>query len=807
MTEAWTLRYRGFVPEEEGLREALTTLGNGYFATRGALAESRAGEVHYPGTYLAGGYDRLVTEVADHEIENEDLVNFPDWTVLRYRIAQGDWIDPEDMEIVDHEIELDLRAGVLARWTRFRDAQGRETELRQRRLVHMEQPHLAAIESTVIPLNWSGDLEVRSAIDAGVVNDGVARYRRLDGRHLEIVETTERDESTVRARVVTRQSRLVMVQAARTRIVAGEGVSAGRRRGVDEDGLIGLDLGSEVRPDAALHVEKVVALTTSRDHASTECGQQADLILRRAGSFEDLLGHHRRAWEQLWRRFDVGIEHPDESAEDTDRIVHLYLFHLLQTVSPHTTDLDVGVPSRGWHGEAYRGHVFWDELFVFPLLNLRLPEITRSLLMYRYRRLGEARAAAARAGYRGALYPWQSGSNGREESQRLHLNPRSGRWIPDHSHLQYHVNAAIAYNVWQHAQVSGDHEFMCTYGVEMLLEIARFWASVATWNPELERYEILGVMGPDEYHDAYPGATEPGLDNNTYTNVMAAWGLGRALDAFENQSEVRQRELCETLTLDEAEFHEWRRISERLRVVFHEDGIPSQFEGYEGLKEFDWEGYRERYGDIQRLDRILESEDDTPNRYKASKQADVLMLFYLFSSEELVSIFDRLGYGFDPEDIPRTIEYYLHRTSHGSTLSRVVHSWVLARSDRARSWSLFCDALRSDIDDIQGGTTPEGIHLGSMAGAVDILTRGYTGMEPRDEVLRFNPRLPDELARLHQHIHYRGHALEVDITRQVLDVRALRSQEPPIRIGLGEEEYELEAGSRVRIPLDQEGQA
>ena len=807
MTEAWTLRYRGFVPEEEGLREALTTLGNGYFATRGALAESRAGEVHYPGTYLAGGYDRLVTEIADHEIENEDLVNFPDWTVLRYRIAQGDRIDPEDMEIVDHEIELDLRAGVLARWTRFRDAQGRETELRQRRLVHMEQPHLAAIESTVIPLNWSGDLEVRSAIDAGVVNDGVARYRRLDGRHLEIVETTERDESTVRARVVTRQSRLVMVQAARIRIVAGEGVSAGRRRGVDEDGLIGLDLGSEVRPDAALHVEKVVALTTSRDHASTECGQQADLILRRAGSFEDLLGHHRRAWEQLWRRFDVGIEYPDESAEDTDRIVHLYLFHLLQTVSPHTTDLDVGVPSRGWHGEAYRGHVFWDELFVFPLLNLRLPEITRSLLMYRYRRLGEARAAAARAGYRGALYPWQSGSNGREESQRLHLNPRSGRWIPDHSHLQYHVNAAIAYNVWQHAQVSGDHEFMCTYGVEMLLEIARFWASVATWNPELERYEILGVMGPDEYHDAYPGATEPGLDNNTYTNVMAAWGLGRALDAFENQSEVRQRELCETLTLDEAEFHEWRRISERLRVVFHEDGIPSQFEGYEGLQEFDWEGYRERYGDIQRLDRILESEDDTPNRYKASKQADVLMLFYLFSSEELVSIFDRLGYGFDPEDIPRTIEYYLHRTSHGSTLSRVVHSWVLARSDRARSWSLFCDALRSDIDDIQGGTTPEGIHLGSMAGAVDILTRGYTGMEPRDEVLRFNPRLPDELARLHQHIHYRGHALEVDITRQVLDVRALRSQEPPIRIGLGEEEYELEAGSRVRIPLDQEGQA
>ncbi len=806
MTEAWTLRYRGFAPEEEGLREALTTLGNGYFATRGALAESTANDVHYPGTYIAGGYDRLVTEIAGREVENEDLVNFPNWTCLRFRLAQGDWLAPEDMEILDHEVTLDLRGGVLERYTRFRDAEGRETELHQRRLVHMAHPHLAAIETTVVPRNWSGDVEIRSALDAGVVKSGVARYRQLDGRHLEVLETDELDESTVRARVVTRQSRLFVVQTARTRVLASDGIPASRRRGVDEDGLVGIDVGSEARPDTGVRVEKIVVLTTSRDHASTECGRQADRILERTGSFEDLLNTHTRAWEQLWRRFDVEIEHPDESAEDTDRIVHLYLFHLLQTVSPHTKDLDAGVPSRGWHGEAYRGHVFWDELFVFPLLNLRLPEITRSLLMYRYRRLQEARAAAAHAGYRGALYPWQSGSNGREESQRVHLNPRSGRWIPDHSHLQYHVNAAIAYNVWQHAQVSGDHEFMCTYGVEILLEIARFWASIATWNPERERYEILGVMGPDEYHDAYPGAPEPGLDNNTYTNVMAAWVLARALDAFEAQSEVRQRELCESLQLDEAEFEEWRRITRRMRVVFHEDGILSQFEGYEGLEEFDWERYRERYGDIQRLDRILESEDDTPNRYKASKQADVLMLFYLFSSEELVSIFERLGYDFDPAEIPRNIEYYLHRTSHGSTLSRVVHSWVLARSDRARSWDLFCDALRSDIDDIQGGTTPEGIHLGSMAGSVDILTRGYSGIEPRDEVLHFNPRLPSELARLHQHIQYRGHALEVDITPTVLEVRALRSHEPPISIALGPQEYQLEAGGHVRIDLDQEGE-
>jgi alpha,alpha-trehalase len=164
---------------------------------------------------------------------------------------------------------------------------------------------------------------------------------------------------------------------------------------------------------------------------------------------------HALAWEHLWRRFEINFEpHDPEKGDRTARIVHLYIFHLLQTSSLHTKDLDVGVPSRGWHGEAYRGHIFWDELYIFPLLNYRVPEVTRALLIYRYRRLDAARRAAREAGYRGAMYPWQSGSSGREVTQRLHLNPKSGRWLPDNSHLQRHINAAIAYNLWQYYQVT-----------------------------------------------------------------------------------------------------------------------------------------------------------------------------------------------------------------------------------------------------------------------------------------------------------------------------------------------------------------
>ena len=146
-------------------------------------------------------------------------------------------------------------------------------------------------------------------------------------------------------------------------------------------------------------------------------------------------------------------------------------------------------------------------------------------------------------------------------------------------------------------------------------------------------------------------------------------------------------------------------------VPFHANGIISQFEGYEALEEFPWEHYRKQYGNISRLDRILEAEGGTPNRYKASKQADVLTLFYLFSSEELAELFERLGYSFEYETIPRNVEYCARRTTHGSTLSRVVASWVLARRDRTRSWKLFQEALRSDLEDIQNGTTPERVFI------------------------------------------------------------------------------------------------
>ncbi|MGW0885988.1 glycoside hydrolase family 65 protein [Streptomyces sp. NPDC002671] len=785
---SWTWEYHGYDPADERLREALCTLGNGYFATRGALPECAADDVHYPGTYAAGCYDRLTSHVAGRLVENEDIVNLPNWLVLRFRVADGPWITPETATVLEHGQVLHFDTGLLERRTRYELAQGQLLSVRQLRLVHMGDPHVGALRTEFTAENFTAVLDVEAALDSGVSNQGVARYRDLNGRHLTAVRTGAVPPDTVWLRCRTRNSDIRIGMAGR---LTADGPLQYCDEGVRAVQGSRLDL-SPLHP---VTIDKTIAMHTSRDPAISDPLRAAIDRVRAAPGLDELLRTHRTAWRQLWRRADIDVP------EEPGRILRLHLFHVLQTLSPHTAELDVGVPARGLHGEAYRGHVFWDELFALRYLDLHFPEVSRALLGYRHRRLEAARSAARADGRRGALYPWQSGSDGREEAQKLHLNPRSGRWLPDNSRLQYHVGSAIAYNVWQYCETSGDTEFLHTKGAEMLLQIARFWADSATYDEQLGRYRIRGVMGPDEYHDAYPGANEPGLDDNAYTNVTAAWVLSRAGELLRTLPEPRRQELTERIELDGSEPERWETISHTLYVPFH-DGVVSQFAGYGDLVELDWNGYRERYDDIRRLDRILEAEGDTANRYKASKQADVLMLGYLFSPSELRSLFSQLGHPVDEETWLRTVDYYLDRTSHGSTLSGLVHGWVLARAQRGGAWAFCQEALRGDIADVQGGTTGEGIHLGAMAGTLDLVQRGLTGLESREGALWLDPVPMPELSSYGFAVRYRGHwGVRLRLRHKRMEITVPPSDRQPIDVQLAGRAVRVQPGESIRLTL------
>ncbi|MDY6814045.1 MAG: glycosyl hydrolase family 65 protein [Pseudomonadota bacterium] len=799
---SWQLEYQDYVPRQEGLREALCTLGNGYFATRGAAPWAHDDGIHYPGTYLAGGYDRRLSEVGGRRVENEDLVNLPNWLPLNVCLEGEEPFAPGNVELEHYRQTLDMRSAVLRFELVCVTHDGRRTALTLERLVSMAEPNAAAQRLRVRALNWSGEIRIRSGLDGAICNNGVARYRELERHHLTGFTGAQRNNETVTLDCEMISSGIRIAYAARTRLFSdGHPVTPPSQLEAQEQAL-SLTFTLPLARDCELVVDKQVRLFTSLDRAIASPSLAARERLETADDFDGLLRRHTLAWHQLWRRFHIELTDGDRSV----RILRLHILHLLQTVSPNTIDRDVGVPARGWHGEAYRGHIFWDELFIFPFLNLRLPELTRALLRYRFRRLGRARLLARQAGLAGAMFPWQSGSDGREETQILHLNPKSGRWLEDGSHLQRHINIAIAYNIWQYVEVTQDQEFLNYYGAEMLLEIARFWASLATYDAEQDRFHIRGVMGPDEYHERYPGAARPGLDDNAYTNLMTVWVLQRAQQVLARLPAYRRDELRAQIGLVDDELERWRDIAGRMYVPFHEDGagrrIISQFAGYADLEPFAWDDYRSRYEDIQRLDRVLEAEGDTPNRYQASKQADVLMLFYLLTPHELDALLGHCGYQpLSPQERRAIVEYYLQRTSHGSTLSRVVHAWVLARLDRPNSWAYAVQALESDVADSQGGTTPEGIHLGAMAGTVDLFQRGYTGVVAAEDCLQLDPALPEDIQGIELLIRYRGHWLTLTVRAEQLRVAAAPTRAAPITLLLRGERVQLASGEVMERPL------
>ncbi len=802
ITHPWLLVYEGFDPAHEGHREALTTLGNGYLATRGAAPEHRAGEIHYPGSYLAGVYNSLASTVQGEETVDEHMVNVPDWLPLDVRIGDGPWWSDGGLTLRSERRTLDLKRALLNRDALLEDDTGRQLRVLQRRIVSMAEPHLAALETTLTAVGWSGTLSVRSGCDTGVTNSNVPEDAQLANRHLTAVTVSSSEagpdaaELTVQAR--TSGSRIGIALALRTRISGGvppqPGSGAGwTPAGLPEPagGMHGHRFDLPVTDAVPVTVTKTVAVATSRDHAIASPVSAALAVLARAPQgFDALLADHEAAWSLLLAPFIIESDAPSQA----QLILNLHVFHLLQTLTTHTAELDAGVPARGLHGEGYRGHVFWDELFVLPVLNSRLPAVARELIDYRWRRLGTARDAARKAGLSGALFPWQSGSDGTEQTPKFLFNKLSGHWVPDYSHLQRHVGLAVAYNAWQYFEATQDRGWLTRHGAEIVVDVARLFASLAEHDSAEDRFHIRGVMGPDEYHTGYPGNPGGGLDDNAYTNIMAAWVFDQAVWIMHSVQGFDMEELRSRLGITGAEIDDWAHLSRRMFVPFHDGGIISQFDGYGALRELDWKHYRRAYRNIERLDLILEAEGDSANHYRLAKQADVLMLLYVLGEEQLLGFLRRMGYDVESAQIAATVDFYLARTAHGSTLSRVTHASVLAQHDPERAWATFREALDTDLDDTQGGTTRAGIHLGAMAGSIDVVQRSFAGLRVTRDALDFTPRLPAELSRVEFQVRYRDQMLAVHLGRDRLRVAAAPGDAPPVLVRVGAEKVLLRAG-------------
>lgn len=760
----WQLEYYGYTPgKDEYSVESLLTVGNGFIGLRGTTPEMEISDANYPGLYLASLYNTAESEVSDRTITNEDFVNAPNLQKI-YLVIDNEKIDIAQNTLLSFKRQLNLKTGLFTSFAEIETQTKKQLRIETQKIANMENSHHYSILYRFTPLNFTGEIDVISEADGSVYNYNVARYRSLTNKHLTI-QTTEYFKSKALLIARTNQSDITVCQASQ---LFSDDLSLETLKSEKTAEKVIQKLTISAEKNRTYTLEKSVTVAKYQMGEQTTTSKLALLSLPR---FKEMYAESKEAWRKLWENAAITIDGDLMS----QKMLNLHTYHLLVSAAPNAYEqsLDASITARGLHGEAYRGHIFWDELFIIPFYILHFPKTAREILLYRYQRLTAAKKAAKEAGYQGAMFPWQSGLDGTEQSQELHLNPISGEWKEDHSRLQRHVSLAIAYNVWQYWHNVRDRSFMEQYGLELILEIAHFWQSAATLDSVTGRYSIEGVMGPDEFHESYPNSQKGGLKNNAYTNMMVVW-LFEEVEKLRNQlsPEIFQS-VAAKVQLSKDNFSQMSDIRKNLSLEINPEGIIAQFEGYFDLKDLDWDHYREKYGNIYRMDRILNAEGKSADAYKVAKQADSLMIFYNFSTAQVHQILDDLTYRLPEDYVEKNLHYYLTRTSHGSTLSRVVHAQLAAMVDQQDlAWSLYQEALYSDYRDIQGGTTAEGIHAGVMAATLYIPLTTFAGIDFREDVMRIDPNLPKQWQNIQFNIQVRGINYHFNVTHETLTVVA-----------------------------------
>ncbi|WP_261807422.1 glycosyl hydrolase family 65 protein [Lapidilactobacillus luobeiensis] len=754
-------------------QESILTLGNGYLGWRGAPLLSSYSDDHYPGLYVAGIFNQTTTAVNHRDIVNEDMVNLPNPQLLRLRIDG----EPVTLNYDQRQAVLQMDQGVLTETLTFPAKQG-HLYLETKKVVDPINYHRIATQVS-LRLDFSAKVEIQNLIDGTIQNRNVARYREFNSQEF---------------KVTGQQGQLLVARTLRsgvTLVVGGRSTSEQLTfKTTYPDQQICDEATIQLPANETLTFERVMAVATSYQDQDPITTVQQNLD---AADFQQILASSQAHWRDFWQKADVRLT----SAEpDLQRLVRFNIFQLHQAAQDQANpDLDASVGSRGLTGEGYRGHIFWDEIFFLPYYAATTPKTAAALLHYRLKRLPAAKKNARSQYEHGAMYPWQSAMSGDEQSQIIHLNPMTHRWYQDNSRLQRHVSLAIVYNLWYYTQVTGDQGILAAGGLQLLLETSKFWLNKVTYDGQ--RYHLSGVMGPDEFHEAYPHTQVSGLQDNAYTNIMLVWSLNWLLALRHQQSEIFAQ-ACQTVDFSAELLQKATDVAHNLSLHIDDQGVIEQYQRYFELQTLDLDAYAKKYGDIHRIDRILKAEGKSSNDYQVDKQADSLMAVYNLGAQQVEQIVRQLGYQLPQDWLQRNRDYYLARTVHGSTVSRPVFAYVdLSLGELKRSLDYLVTAIKSDYIDIQGGTTAEGIHTGVMGGTLAVIERGFAGLDLTGAQLTLTPHIPAAWQQLKFQRQFHGTWFSFDFHDQKVVINA----DHDAKVIVQGQQYHLSAQKPLMITL------
>jgi len=725
----WFLESGSFNAGLQGTRESQFTLGNGFIGSRGILEEMPRGA--QPGTYIAGVYDKIGSKVSD-------LVNLPN--PIHFKITvRGEKLDVSILDAYSHRRYLCMRKGLLLRHTNYESVNDEMIDYQSMRFFSMANKNIAVMRIFVTAVNRSCAISVQSLLDTAAANvSGISGGRKRRFRITDIITTDKK--KTGYLSTVTLGSKISVSYA------HAMSVKLGKRQWFADEEHIQLRL---AKGQTAVFT-KFYAIHRSDSMGPSEMRQKTIRSLERSieQGFDALLKDHCGAWEKCWSLSDVRVT----GWHGIQKSVRFNIYHLL--ISGVNDGGLSSIGAKTLSGEGYRGHVFWDsEIFIHPFFIYTNPDIARSQILYRARRLDKAREIAKARGYKGAMFPWESARTGDEETPEWSKNFDGSVIRIRTNEMEHHITADVAYSLYKYYQATEDDDLMKRCGFEMLLETARFWASRVQLNKRRKRYEVNGVIGPDEFHE--------GVNNNAYTNYIARWNIYTAYGML-----AKMMKLCpETYTavrnkirLSDKEVRLWKDIMRYMHLPLRNDRVIEQFEGFFRLKRLNISHSRNIY--IPMLPDRVKLKDI--GKYMVVKQADVIMLLSIFPD-----CFTRLSK-------IRNFKYYAPITVHKSSLSPSIHSVVASWiGHRQAAYKYFLMSLRTDIEDIHGNAA-YGIHAANLGGLWQSLIYGFAGMTITKGCISFSPNMPVAIKQLSFKVHWKGYLLEMLVKDKFVKMRAGR---------------------------------
>lgn len=695
--------------------ESLFALGNGYLGMRGTYDEPTAGEVcgmYINGVFATEHYRHLVS-FKGYATQNEFTVNLPDWRIFTVTV-DGETASLSENNISEHERRLEFDTGRLTRSFIFTTNSGKQVKIESIRLLNRREVHGAEISYMVSPLNFSGEVQVSSAI---------VKNTKLNNRlYTETESESFTDNVYTIKQLIPTTGQHAAVSVAHT--VKGNNYIVKDYNTPEKYTYcvnFALDKGETAR------VVKYAAFAGSIDGIENMTDYTESLARgNREKGFEFFLAEQVEFWKEHWEKADIKIE----GSPADQQAVRYSLFQLKQQLA---TVNNCSIGATGLTGPGYSGQVFWDtEMYLMPYYNFTDPYSQKELLMYRYRILDKARARAKEFDLRGAMYAWCS-IDGEETSV-----------VYEASTAEYHLNSDIAYAVWRYVDTTGDKDFLYNYGAEVVLETAVFMSLRGKFvEARGGKFCINAVCGPDEY--------ACGVNNNFYTNLTVKRHFEYAvsiLDDMRKKAPDRLAKLLNKIGFTSEDEERIAKAAENMYLPYNDEyGIYMQDDSYLYEDPVDMTKIPMNV-DLRGLYHPLDLW-----RLQVSKQADVCLATFLH------------GDFFDAEQKERCYDYYEKRCNHCSSLSPAIYSISAAELDRTEAYEFFRYTAYMDLYDFKGNTS-NGIHIACNGGVWMSVINGFLGMRHYKDGLHFEPRIPKAWNKFSTDITYKGAVIGIEVSSE-----------------------------------------